>query len=73
MFDSRLAVILGAGEHIYQQTAPGQLPAKVTHIDIHATRFFAAKQGQRTGVDAEDGDAVERGWVNHKGCPCVIE
>ena len=57
----RLAIVLGAGKYINLNALPSQLTAKVTHINIHATRFLATQHGKWTGVNAEHGNAADRG------------
>jgi hypothetical protein len=42
MFDHWLAVILGTGEHIDLNALATEFTAIVTHVDVHAARFFAA-------------------------------
>ena len=58
VLNARLAVILGAGENIHLEAQAAQLPAEITHVDIHAPRFLAAHHRQRAGVDAQHGNTL---------------
>jgi len=44
--------VLGPREAVNLHSAPAQLAAQLSYIDIHPTRLLAAQGSQRTGVDA---------------------
>ena len=57
MAEAGSAGVLDAGEHLDKVAPAGELAGEITHVDIHAPCFLAAKCRQGTGMDAEHADA----------------
>src|SRR5437667_12073189 len=62
--------VLGAREDVHGHPHARELPRRLAHVDVHASRLLAPEGGQGAGVDAEDGDAEahERTRMRKRSC-----